>query len=291
MKNISKNTAMILFVSLASILIIFGCNTSPNAIKEADGGTVVENPGDNINLSALSGSAQKGPFVQDGIVKVYGLDNNFDQTGFVSGGEATTDEYGNYSFELRVKLDTRYIELMAKGFYFDEISGMESDGRIVLKAFSDTLRNTEININVMTTLAQDRIRFLIGQGETYEAAAIRAYNDILENLGIDEPDFTFAEDTTILEYGNSNGVLLAVSAVLMQMAHNGEKHDSLTGALSEYIGLIRQDLIDGVIDDTFLNNEIDKAFADVDLVEIRHYLETRYPDADIPDFEIYITSH
>ena len=88
-----------------------------------------------VSLESLSGWVQKGPFINGTSVNVAELSDELYQSGENFNAQIS-DNRG--SFELKkIELSTRFVELKADGFYYNEISGNPSSARLVLYALSD----------------------------------------------------------------------------------------------------------------------------------------------------------
>jgi hypothetical protein len=120
---------------ISVIIIFFACDKgTPDTVEQ---------------IYTLSGNAQKGPFINGSDVNIYELDNQFNPTG--RSFYANTDELGH--FELPgVMLVSPYVQIVADGFYFNEVTGKLSTERMNLKAVSDISDQASVNINVLTTL-------------------------------------------------------------------------------------------------------------------------------------------
>ena len=92
-----------------------------------------------------SGYVQKGPFSLGSSMTVQELDGALSPTGEQYTTQ-TTDDLG--SFSLASEIGSRYVEVIAEGYYFNEISGDLSIAPLTLWGVSDLENGEEININV-----------------------------------------------------------------------------------------------------------------------------------------------
>ncbi len=267
------------------IALMVGCSGSDSVFRKvSDGGGASEtgNPGETI----IAGYAQKGPFGEDSYVALNLYDENYDLTGTY---ELTqTDAVGNFNLEDFVNR-SGYVQMFAEGYYFDEIAGEMSDGQLPLSIFTDLRGKQRININVLTTFADKRTLFLARTGIDFADAAEQARTEVLNIFGIDDPTATPFEEMNMLEDGDANGILLAVSTILTQMAHNQIDDESANELLSTYIiPDICDDIeTDGILDDADLNVMIQQAIMTVDVAIVRSNFESAYPAYVIPSFEQY----
>ncbi len=265
--------------------IIIGCTNTDTIVKDvSDGGTELGNPDNEI---IIAGFAQKGPAGLDTLVDIYFLDDIYIHTDISF--STKTDDFGRYSFP-STKTDAQYVELFAEGFYYDEIVGSQSStGPLTLTGLTDRKRTNKINVNVLTTLAKMRLMYLMETGMSFEDANEQTWVEVLKIFKIEVDFFTRFEDMNMLEDGDANGILLAVSALMMQMAHNEAAGDDITAEITAIIVDISNDIkTDGILNDETLLSEIDDAIMAIDVTAVRSNMENEYPFHVIPPFEQYI---
>ncbi len=238
----------------------------------------------------LSGVSQKGPFVSGTDVTAYELENgkSLKQTGKTFGGKI---ENKDGSFNIRtVKLRSTYTYLVADGFYRNEVTGKNSAATIKLRALTNLDGRSTANINLVTHLEYDRVQRLVTKENMAVLAAKRAAEgSLFAAFGIDNSGFgDYAEDLNILEEGDGNAALLAVS-VLLQGDRNESELTALLAALSVDLG------DNGVWDDSLHRAQIaDWAMkADIEgrLAKIRANVEGwKLVDSKAPAFEGHVTN-
>jgi hypothetical protein len=106
----------------------------------------------------ISGVVQKGPFMQGSIVNFQKLNadlTNSDENHSV----IMSNNLGD--FEFHGKISGGYYEVTATGRYFNENTDEVTSEPIVLKAFVEVNKDTAINVNILTTIAQPRLRYLM----------------------------------------------------------------------------------------------------------------------------------
>lgn len=248
--------------------------------------------------NSFIGFIQKGPFIQGSSVTIYELNNDFSPTG-TSYPTETVDDFG--SFMLKSKLDKNYVDIHTTGFYFDEILGESSSANLTLRTMS-TLKN-EINVNILTTLERERIKYLIEQeGMNYKDAQNQSELEILKIFNIKEkylPKELYTFDSMdISKTGDSNAILLAISVML--------QGDNSVAELSALISKIIADIKkDASLDDEKLINELKNNSVYISgeyrkgeyigLKKIRKNIENYYidlglEDVIIPSFEEFVDS-
>ncbi len=245
---------------------------------------------------AVSGSAQKGPFQKNSLVRLFELDAAFNQTG-TSFQTEINNNFGKYL--LPANLSSQYVELYVTGFYFDEIAGSPSVSQITLDAVADvsvSRSNNSININILSTLAKKRMLKLLGSGMSYLEAENQAANEVLNAFGIEGNLPERFQSLDLLVDGDSNAKLLAVSAILMNMATiASEQSDNVSAFLSIIVSNLGSDIEDnGILDDMDLLGDMQFARNRINVSEVRTYLENYFTTSDplavIPEFEKYIGS-
>ncbi len=274
-----------------------GCSGGTEVIekKVSDGGTELGNPDNEI---VVAGYAQKGPFQKFSTVYMYELDDNLEQTG--RSFDDQTDEAGYYN--IPASLASNYIKLAIIGYYFDEISYDPEDpdylysGDVQTSALANVSGNNEINVNILTSIAKETILALMDDGMTFDQANEQACVYVLNAFGITDLTSTLFEDMAVLEDPASdpeegNKILLAVSAIMMQMAHDADDvtGDSVPASLNEIRNIIIADIADNyVLDNTDIQAAIEAARLSLDHVSVRSHMEENFPDYRIPRFEDYI---
>ena len=234
----------------------------------------------------IAGVSQKGPFVTGSAVTVQELDGiTLKQTGKSFKGTIKSDK-GDFVIK-DINLQSQYAILEANGYYRDEISGKKSSGTVTLRALTDLSNRKTVNINLLTHLEYERVKFLVTEKKKPIAEAkAQADEEILAAFGI-EGDFGKPEDLNIFESGDGNAALLAVS-VLMQS-------DVDVAGLTERMGEFSIALAEGGSwDDADTKTAIADWACDVDLkgslANVRKNVESwKYADS-VPLFEKYVTN-
>ena len=232
----------------------------------------------------LTGYVQKGPFLNGTLLTISELNKNLSQTGLVFNTQII-DNKG--SFELNeISLSSNYVECIANGFYFNEVEGKNSSTSITLWAISDISDKENININVLTHLEKDRVKYLVSNGMEFSTAKDTVSKEVLRIFGVTE-EVENAELLDLSKEGNNSAILLAISIILQA--------DRSTADLSELIANIKYDINeDGILDDSKLMADMQKAAASLDLPVIRNNVENRFMELNItsrvPDFESYINA-
>ena len=273
-----------------ALLLIFSVSCGDkNESKNDDSNTNdenVQNDDDSLieGKYKIEGFVQKGPFVQGSEITIAEIDSELVPIG-TSYTTSTVDDFG--SFEISKEMSTNYVEVTASGYYFNEVEGKLSTSELNFRVVSDLTEEKPVNINILTTIERERIKVLIGEGKTFEEARTQAETEILAVFNIKGFEKANFQEMDISKEGDSNAILLAISAVLQ----NG----STEAELSELISKITQDLKDdGILNGQTQKDMIRGKSMSLDLAAVRTNLEKRYSDLGltltIPKFEDFVDS-
>src|SRR5690606_10413926 len=116
----------------------------------------------------LEGHVEKGPFVRGSTLIVYELNDQFVPTG-KSFKTEILDDKGSFNLKA-IEISSKYVQITASGYYFDEITAQLSKSTISLNAIAEVNSEKTININVLTHLEEKRVRNLIKEGKEFTEA-------------------------------------------------------------------------------------------------------------------------
>ena len=270
--------ALFLFVLLVNIS---GCQGDDSSGSSSAATTDATTDAEEETYS-IDGYVQKGPFVSGSAITIQSLSNKLESTG-TSYQTTITDDFGTFSMGKKIK--GKYVEIIATGFYFDEVAGELSAANYTLRAVADLSSKESVNVNVLTTLEKDRIIYLMTEGgKSFSEAKTQAETEILAVFNISESNASSFDGMNISEEGDSNAILLAISATLQ--ANNS------VAQLSELISKINLDIkADGTLDNESYKSELKANAENLDLSAVRSNLVTRYSNlgltVTIADFEKY----
>lgn len=260
------------------------------------GGSSENSPVDENNVDItynINGSVQKGPFIKGTTITVQELDKDLSPTGKNFYSTETIDDFG--SFALQSKLASPYIEITALGYYFDEITGLLSSAPLTLRAITDLSNAGNVNINILTTLEKNRLVTLINNGKSFTEAKTQVEGEILSIFNIDD-NFSYFEEMDISKQGDNNAILLAISAIVDNIAvMKGVTTNTIVAELSEFIATVGLDIeSDGILDNANYKSAIIDSSKDLNLIQVRENLLQRYSTLGVsitlPSFESYIDS-
>ena len=165
----------------------------------------------------VAGLTQKGPFAKGSAVTVQGIDcKTLKFTGEKFEGKVKSDKG---DFEVKdVNLSSTCAVFEVTGYYFNELTEKKSSDKLTLHTLTDLKDRKNVNINLLTELEYERVMNLVTKKyKSFAEAKKQAEKEVLAAFNVKSKDGEFAqfEDLNILEKGDDNAALLAVS-VLMQ---------------------------------------------------------------------------
>ncbi len=280
-KNLTKVLASLTIAAGAGMFTACGDSDKAAGITVEDAG-IADN---NISSSGkVKGVSQKGPFLVGSTITLHEID---DET-FGTSGRSFPDKIKNDKGEFEIsykELSSQYALLVADGYYRNENTGKKSTAPIKLNALSDLSDRKTVNVNLLTHLEYDRVKYLITEkGMEYKDAKAQAEKEILNAFGISEIKDASAEDLSIFGTTKNDGALLALSILMQGSSSEAE--------FSERLALIAQDLEkDGTIDDEQILADIADEALWLDLSKIKkNILDWKFA-TEIPDFEGIVTSY
>ena len=175
----------------------------------------------------VSGTVEKGPFVQGSTINMQTMDGRLHATGntFI---ESIKDDSGSFDFGSQ-EFDTPYAKLTATGYFFNEVTGNLSNGMINLNAIVDLSRASSVNVNLLTHLKSQRIQNLIESGKSFTEASNQSQQELMMAFGLQQ-----YADKDVSQFSVSSGTdeaaaLIAVSSIIQV----GRSEASMTEFLSK----------------------------------------------------------
>ena len=234
---------------------------------------------------SLTGVSQKGPFVIGSSVTIQELNESFSPNG-TSFQVSTSDNLG--SFELQTEISTQFVEIICTGFYYNEVTGQNTNSNLTVRNIVPVSENLRSNLNILTTLSRKRIINLVNDGElTYEDAKTQAEEEVLLVFNVSSATVEGFDQMDISGNNESDAVLLAIS-IMLQGEGSVSDLSTLTSTIIEDIEN------DGILDNTNARDQIIQNAADISLPEVRANLTSKYAELgltiDVPDFETFISN-
>ena len=244
-----------------------------------------------ITIDQLDGYVQKGPYIGGTQIQISPLNSDLSQTGINFNTQIVNDN-GYFSIE-NIQVESEYILFSGIGFYFNEVTGAISSSNLSLQTLSNIENRSSLNINILTHLERNRVEYLHTEnGLSFGEAKTQAINEIFDIFCMSDVSSIESENLNILESGENNAKLLAISIIL--------QGNLSVGDLSELLFDISSDIeTDGVLNDVPTINYLRDIAAGISnvpgLETIRSNIESRMEflditDYTIPDFENYIVN-
>jgi hypothetical protein len=231
----------------------------------------------------INGFAQKGPFTIGSKVTVSELTSQLIESGRNFNG-TIADDKGSFTVE-GSGLTSNFIAVSADGFYFDEVTGQLSPSRLILNALVDLSQGNTLNVNILTHLEFERVKFLLKSGQSFSQAKEQAKKEVLNIFKITTASSNF-EKLDISKTEDENAALLAISAIL-QGTHT-------VAQLSELLSKISLDIKeDGKLDAENLKADLLNQATILNTAKVRTNLSQRLKDigvtTTIGNFEKFVT--
>ena len=233
----------------------------------------------------MSGAIQKGPFVQGSNITIQPLNSKLKPIGQMY-TTLTTNDAGMFEME---GVNSKYAEIIATGYYYDEVEGKISASPLTLRSIADLKDGTQTNVNILTSLTYNRIKNLVtNNGKGISEAQEQAEKELYTALGIPtelQPNVSCGA-MNIANNGEGDGLLLVISAILQE--------GRTTGELTEYISKFAADLADdGQVAQTLLDKfNLDGQHLLRFEGRIKENLEARYKslgiECNVPEFSQYL---
>lgn len=239
-------------------------------------------PSDEKNKT-ITGSVQKGPFLNGSSISVYELFQNYSQTGR-SFNTQITDNSGSFALS-NIPLISNYVQIRADGYYFNEVCGSNSLSQLTLNCIADIGSAAPVHINLLTHLEKPRVEFLLASGMPFDSAKNEAKREVLNIFNISSTGIQNSEHLDISQAGDGNAILLAISTILQGFRTESE--------LSTLLAIISNDIrTDGILDDSNTKSSIIDHALLLDTLSIRNNVSNFYLSlgisATIPNFETYL---
>ncbi|HRI71726.1 MAG TPA: thrombospondin type 3 repeat-containing protein [Polyangium sp.] len=257
-------------------------STTSSSSSSSNGGS---SSGEVITAFQLQGAAAKGPYVLGSTITVSVLDNQLAPTG-QSFNTLTTTDVGEFSV---ANLPLSPTEIIADGYYYDEITGRLGNGVLTLRAFYQptTAGIQAAYVNVITHITQLRIKNLAAN-MPFAMAVAQAENELRTELGITLPTFNpnaaGIDMNLITGDTDANAYLFGVSTTLMQAAYN--EGGPVEAEIQKLVNIMAADLTDGTLSastKTKITAALDDFDADTAIGRFSRYLVGLGSNALVPD--------
>lgn len=218
----------------------------------------------------VSGKVEKGPFVSGSTITIQPMDENLQVLGSLY-SSTIQDNLGNFSFGSKL-FEAPYAELMANGYFFNEVEGTLSTGTLNLRALVDLSDASTVNVNLLTHLKYQRIQNLVAGGMDFGKANKQAQNELFAAFGLQKYADNDAATFSIAGGTDESAALIAISSLMLV--------DRSEAALTEYLAkLCREFGQKGTFDNSTLQQmREDKKSLRNKLQDIRENIIERYEE-------------
>ena len=287
-----RGSSILSLLPLAAVIAsMTQCDSgTPRALPESNSSAdaspdAIEGP---ASPHRITGVVQKGPFVRGTKIQVQELDKTLEPTGRITTVD-TQDDLGHFDL---ANVSSTHVEIVASGYYFDELSGQISPTELTLSAIADVSAGTHVNVNLLTTLAARRERRLVAEGKSFAEARVQAESEVLSALRFSNASASFAE-LDVSKAGDDNALLLSASILLAKLGYE-RNSASPVAELSQLLTRISSDIeADGVYDDANTAGLLRCVMpTKIDAALVRENLSGRYAALDagvsLPAFEPFL---
>lgn len=264
-----KKITQLTFFLLVALLLSCGGESYPAASNE--GG--ISGTGNGGSKSSLSGSAYKGPFIQDGEVNVISIEGD---NGSVIANSQIRDNLGDFILEVEPGL----LSVSATGRFYDETEATYSEESVTLKALvnKDPEQQATVLVNALTLLSHDLAVELIIQGNSYEQATADAQSRVKTVLAAVTGDIPTSQPFINMNIINSPGTTpednaysLYISSLFTEAVNERSIEEPYT--MTTLLNTLREDVINNnPIDDVTLLS-LQEANGRLDAASIQQNLE------------------
>ena len=239
-----------------------------------------------VSLDSLVGYAQYGYFADNAEFRLYGLGDGhaLRLTGVTFPGEITGS--GRFYRFRDIELPSQYVMLEVQGKHIDLIGFGLRSKTIRLRALVDLSERTTANVNVLTELEFDRVKYLVTQeGMTVKQAKKQAQSEIFAQFYIDAKDFGESEYLNYFGESEAEAALFAVSFLLMTADEVSIPSNTFMQEFSPAIATKGEWNGD---DANAKKARIADQLLDYDLVSVRRGVGDMTKDGTVGNFEKYI---
>jgi hypothetical protein len=255
---------------LAALLV--ACS-SHGSTASVDASEASAEGGSTQSHRVISGTVQKGPFILGTSVTLQELDDQLNPTG-ITFDVTTNDQEGD--FAIPANLTSRYAEVIANGYYFDELSAQLSESQLTLRAIVDLTSESTVDVNLVTSMSEPLVRTLFGQGASFASATSQAEASILAAVGFRPPAGATFSEVSLTGSDAASATLLAASLVVAEYARSrgGSPVAELSQLLAEIGATVASDASDSPL--SGLTGQLCALAAVVDVASVRADLTQYY---------------
>lgn len=252
--------------SFTSLILVAICSLSYSSCSTSNSGEEEFTP----QTYNVSGKVEKGPFVSGSTITIQPMDSKLQVLGSMF-NTTILDNIGNFTFGSK-EFQAPYAEMMATGYFFNEITGNLSGGVLVLRALVDLSNSSTVNVNILTHLKYSRIKNLIAGGKSFKEANAQAQLELLTQFGLQRYSSKDVSQFSMGDGTDESAALIAISSLLLMKRSEGE--------LTEYLSTLSQEFgKNGTFSEATKNQfKQDKQLLMRKLSSIQNNVKKRYAD-------------
>ena len=254
----------------AILSVIVSCEDNPSNISP-------------LSKEKITGFSQKGPFNNGSSVVISELNADYTQTGRNINSNIKNNQ-GEFEID-NIEFISQYVNTTTSGYYFNEISGENSQSMLTLYGISDLSDKSSMNINILSHLEKERVENLLSGGLSFRQAKDQALQEILAIFEMEKPDNVESELLDISRDGEGNAILLAISIIFQGYRTTADLSLLMADFITDFAP-------DGVLDSPSIQGALISHATSLNLTDIREHIEDHYnelgDEVSIPDFEEYI---
>ena len=233
----------------------------------------------------VKGKVEKGPFISGSQISIQPTDAKLQVLGTVF-NISIVDDLGSFVLGNK-EFSSPYAELIASGYFFNEINGELSKGTLTLKALVNLDDNSTVNVNILTHLKYLRIKKLVASGKRFDDANSQAQKELLEAFGLGKYDNNDVSSFSIIAGTDESAALIAISSLLLmdrteaelteylaKLSADFEKHGKFSNEIKSQIASDTKDLANRL--ETVRNNIIQRyeyLGISVDVKDLSHFID------------------
>lgn len=224
-----KHIHRYLVASIVTCAFMVSCSSGDDGVGggSGNGNAVTPDP----QTYDIRGKVEKGPFISGSEISIQPMNEKLQVLGNMF-STSINDDLGNFQLGSK-EFTAPYAEIIANGYFFNEVSGELSNGTLSLRALVDVRKSETINVNILTHLKYARIKKLVGAGKSFDEANSQAQEELFEAFGLSSFGDKDASSFSIIAGTDESAALIAISSLLLM-----ERSEA---ALTEYLARLSED--------------------------------------------------
>ena len=222
-----KHIRHYLVASILACAFIVSCSSGDDGVGGGNDNIVTPNH----QTYDIRGKVEKGPFISGSEISIQPMNDKLQVLGNMF-NTSITDDLGNFQLGSK-EFTAPFAEIIANGYFFNEVSGELSNGTLSLRALVDLSKSESINVNILTHLKYARIKNLVKAGKSFSDANSQAQKELFEAFGLGSLGDQDASSFSIIAGTDESAALIAISSLLLL--------NRTEAALTEYLARLSED--------------------------------------------------